>query len=255
MNNDSLIIAHIEDKIEQSASRFYVTHTGFLDLHEQSVAAGVCRRAEGVRTFFYGGYDDAERRMLICCPEDLAGTEEEILAMDDFVTVIRAETSGDGRKLSHRDYLGSLMAIGIERSVTGDILVRDDGADIIVMPEIADFILSQYSSAGREPLRLTERSVNELIIPESHVKTVSDTVSSLRLDNVLSAAFGVSRRDAAEAVKRGQVFVDHEEASKADRKVPEGAVIVMRGKGRAVLESAGGTTRKGRIRVEITRYL
>lgn len=96
--------------------------------------------------------------------------------------------------LTHRDYLGSLMGLGIKRESTGDILVRKDGADIIVLKEMASFIMMNMDKAGRARLQFEEVPVSELIVPEFHRIEVTESVSSLRLDNVLSAAFGAFPR-------------------------------------------------------------
>ncbi len=263
MKEDHFFLAQIEDKIAQSENRYIVTRTGFMDAHQQSLARQYCRKHHipvteasladrpdrmPVRTVFYGGYEDAERVILINLPE-YADLETE-----DPLAVIRAEKKEGSRELTHRDYLGSLTGLGIKRDLIGDILVRGDGADIIVLNEIADFLLTHYAKAGRTALSLAPVGIEELIVPERQLQRITDTVSSLRLDCIVASAFGLSRKKAAEAIARGIVFVDHVEAAKPDAQVEEGSSIVLRGKGKARLAEVGGRSRKDRQYIAIEKY-
>ncbi len=253
MTKDELIISKIEDRIDQCRDGYYVTATGLLDSHEQALAKATSRNAAGVRTIMYGGYDGAERRMLVCVPTDIPMTDEE--AVEGLLCVLRVTKPAISRDLTHRDYLGSLLGLGIDRSVTGDILVRDDGADIIIVPEIADFLVSEYLQVGRTYISTEAVPVSELIIPEQHTQIIHDTVQSARLDNIISSAFKISRTKAAEAIKGGIVSVDHIECLKPDFRVEEGAALVLRGKGKAILRELGGESKKGRIWISIEKYI
>ena len=253
MTRDELILSRIEDKIRQCRDGYYVTATGLLDSHEQALARSVMRRSSDVRTFLYGGYDGADRRMLVCSPADIPMTEEE--AAEGLLAVLRVTKPAISAKLTHRDYLGSLLGLGIDRSVTGDILVRSDGADIIIVPEIADFLVSEYTQAGRTHISAEVVPLEELCVPQAHIEIIRDTVPSCRLDTVVSSAFRLSRAKAAEAIRAGIVSVDHIECLKPDARVEEGSSIVLRGKGKAVLRETGGESRKGRIWIVIERYI
>ena len=253
MTKDELITARIEDKISQCRDGYYVTSTGLLDTHEQALAIAASRHAAGVRTFMYGGYGEAERRMLVCVPRDLPIDDEE--AVEGFLEVLRVRLPAISRELSHRDYLGSLLGLGIERRLTGDILVRPDGADIIIVPGVEEFLLKELHRVGSVEVKTEAVPVGELIIPEARTEFIKDSVSSVRLDSIVSSAFRISRGKAAEAVRRGLVSVDHAECVKPDAAVSEGSSIVLKGKGKAVLEETGGESKKGRIRIVIKRYI
>ena len=201
----------------------------------------------------YGGYADAERRMLVCIPADLPLSDEE--AVEGLAQVLRVTKPAISRDLTHRDYLGSLLGLGIERRLTGDILVREDGADIFIVPEIADFLLREYHQAGRTEVKTEIVSVDEAIVPEMRSEMIRDTVSSVRLDSVISSAFRLSRSKAAEAIRSGLVSVDHIECLKTDAKVEVGAVLVLKGKGKAVLEEIGKESKKNRTWIRIKRFL
>ena len=120
MTKDELTIARIEDKIDQCRDGWYVTSTGFLDSHEQALTKKAVMHAPGVRTLMYGGYDDAERRMLVCIPADLPMSDDE--AVDGLVSVLRVKKPAISRSLNHRDYLGSILGLGIE-----SLLIKGQG--------------------------------------------------------------------------------------------------------------------------------
>ena len=180
-------------------------------------------------------------------------TDEE--AVSGLLEVLRVEKPAISRELSHRDYLGSMLGHGIDRSVTGDILVRDDGADIIIMPEIADFLIQEYKQVGRTNIKTSTVPIEELIIPNARIEVIKDTVNSLRLDNVIASAFNISRAKAAEAIRSGIVSIDHIECLKPDARLEEGAVLVLKGKGKAILKEVGGESKKNRTWIKIERYV
>lgn len=253
MTKDELITAKIEDKIAQCRDGFYVTSTGFLDTHEQALAKAASMRAAGVRIFMYGGYDEAERRMMVCVPRDLPLSDEE--ATEGLMRIIRVKLPAISRELSHRDYLGSILGLGIERRLTGDILVRSDGADIFIVPGIEGFLLEELHRIGNVEVKVSSAGVEDAVIPEVRADYIKDSVSSLRLDSIVSSAFRLSRAKAAEAIRKGIVSVDHIECLKPDRIVDEGSSIVLKGKGKAVLEEIGGESKKGRLRIVIKRFI
>ncbi len=253
MEKDELIISRIQDRIEQCRDGYYVTTTGLLDSHEQSLAKSAARNAAGVRAIMYGGYADAERRMLVCIPTEIPMTDED--ATEGLLQVLRVKKRPGGRELSHRDYLGSMLGLGIDRRVTGDILVREDGADIIIVPDIAEFLMREYAHVGRTEVMTEIVPIEELILPEVRTQTIRDTVPSARLDTVVSSAFKISRSKAAEAIRGGIVSVDHIEVVKPDAHVEEGSVLVLKGKGKAVVSEIGGESKKGRLWITIEKYI
>ena len=261
MDEDELLIGYANDKIKQCADRNVPTGTGFLDPHQQSVVGTRYGAGDAVtRIIYYGGYDDAERVMMICLPDYVlmpqqsGGSTEGIdEVISDLMCVIRVThsdrslASKSGRPLSHSDYLGALMGLGLQRESVGDILVRADGADIIVPCEIAEYIMKELSQAGQSRLEAERVPISDLILPEREFKEYKDTVASPRLDNIVSSAFGLSRSKALIAIKSGLVFVDHMEALKPSVILKEGTEIVVRHKGRAILSEIGGRSKKGRI--------
>lgn len=249
---DKMLLAGAEDKFQQCSQQYRLTHTNFLDLRQRSLVERLCREMSRgnpeVRCVFYGGYEDAERTLAVFLPDYAEIT-------DCPLSVIRIRTAPGERKLTHRDYLGSLLGLGLKREMTGDILTTDDGADIIILNEIKDFVLFNYDKAGRTALKPESVPIGELCIPNRKTVLVKDTVASLRLDNVISAAFSLSRAKAAEAIRSGSVFVNSMQSEKSDMQVEEGSKLVLRGKGKAYLREIGGRTRKDRIVIVIEKYV
>ena len=244
MNKDEMIRAQAQDKIEQCFNKNFLTNTQFLDSHQQSILRRMTSRQNpGCNVIFYGGYRDAERVMMVCIPEYLS--EKDI----DILKVIRVKKKPGGKSPSHSDYLGSLLGLGIKREMTGDILVREDGADIIVMKEIAYFIGQNYAKVGRKEISNEIVDIDELLVPEREEKHISDTVASLRLDNIVSSAFSMSRTKAAAGIRGGSVYVNHMEVLDLDFQIKEGDLINFRKKGRARLIEIGGKSKKNRIRI------
>lgn len=263
MKSDELLIARIEDMAERASDRYMIVAGDFLDTHQRKVAEDFCKsRRLPVRTVFFGGYEDAERCMPVFVPDyvEIGDDGQMPPEITELVRIVRASAPKGSRRLTHRDYLGSLLALGIDREVTGDILVREaDGrsggsADMIVQSEIADFIELNYSKAGRTALSIEILPIEDLDRGSMNIIKKHDTVASMRLDSIVASAFGLSRGKAAEAIRRGIVSVNSIEALKADMQINEADKIVMKGRGKAVLSEVGGTSRKDRIRITLSLY-
>ncbi len=196
-----------------------------------------------------GGFDGAERCRLIFLPDYL---DAEYLPLDEYITVLRAEYRFGS--LSHRDWLGSLMGLGIKRETLGDILVLENHADIICTPQVKRFIMDNLIKVGKAGVSISEISLDEIVVPTPEFKKKSGTVASLRVDAVAALAFSVSRSEAARLIREGRLSVNHLEELCPSAEVSEGTLLSMRGFGRARLFSVGGTSKKDRIFIEIHAY-
>lgn len=248
MKEDAVLLAGIEDKIRQCLEYSMTTNSAFLDMRQRTLAEARCRQYPGLRYCFYGGYEDAERTVVVFLPD--------YAELDDSnpLSLLRITRNGS-RTLSHRDYLGSLTGLGVKREVIGDILVRDGGADIVIIKDMGDFLLYHYEKAGRTVLKAELVPIQEIIVPENRFEEKRDTVASLRLDNLIASAFNLSRGRAAEAIESGLVFVNGLQIEKSDRQIKEGDKLVLRGKGKVLLKAVGGVTKKDRTSILIHKYL
>jgi len=247
---DRLLLAKVWDKINAGMQRNIPANTAFLSPRELEMTRYLLGQPEGLYAF--GGYDDAERKMLIYLPEYL---EEDYLTGDDSPIVCLRAKFYEGDTPTHRDFLGSLMGSGITRETVGDICVGKGCCDFFVTQQIAPHILRSFLSAGRTKLQLSRIPIMDSSIPQPEAKEIRDTLASVRLDSVISSGFRISRGLASQHISAGKVAIDGLPCEKPDKIVPEGAKISLRGLGKIKLVSVGGQTKKGRISVLIHRYL
>ncbi|MCF0151110.1 MAG: RNA-binding protein [Firmicutes bacterium] len=249
---DRLLLAAAEDKLQSCRQSNIMTHTAFLDSRQCLLVRDLSRRL-GQEAVLFGGYEDAERRIAVFLPEYL--TEDDLLGEDSPLAVLQVCVPRGSGSLSHRDYLGSLLATGIKREVTGDILVHENGAHIVILKDMSDFLLSSYVQAGRANLSSSVEPLSVLRSVAVKTEEVRDSVASVRLDAVCSSAFKMARGKAQEAILAGLVAVNGLQCIKPDFVPKEGDRISMRGKGKAILAEIGATSRKGRIAIVLRRFL
>ena len=247
---DRVLLAKLWDKINAGLRRNIPANTCFLSPREQEMARYLFGEEPGLQ--FFGGYEDAERKMLIYLPEYL---DDSALYEEDSPMVCLRATYFEADTLSHRDFLGALMGAGIARETVGDICVGTGCCDFFVTAEIAPYILQNFLSAGRTRLHLNQVPLSEARIPEPEIKEIKDTVASLRLDSVVSSGFRIGRSLAAQYISAGKAAIDGLPCEKPDKTVTEGMKISVRGLGKIKLASINGKTKKDRISVVIHRYV
>ena len=248
--DDRVFLAKIWDKINAGIRKNIPANTCFLSLREQELCKYLFGQVEGL--FRFGGYADAERRMLVFLPEYL---DEGFLQEADAPLVCLRANFYEGDSPTHRDFLGALLGTGIGRETVGDICVGSSSCDFFVTAEIAPYIEQNFMSAGRTKLHLSRISLADVSIPELETKEIRDTLASLRLDSVVSAGFRIGRSAAVQYIAAGKAAIDGLPCEKPDKPVSEGAKISVRGLGKIKLESVNGQTKKGRISVVIHRYV
>lgn len=217
--------------------------TRFLEPPERAEAHQAAR-AEGVEVKFFGGYEGAERAVAAFYVGEPPGAWP--------VACLRIDWRAEYASASHRDLLGALMGLGIDRSMLGDILVGEDYALLFALDAAAPTVLDGLSSAGRAKLSVRRSEAWEL--PAEKGAPVRDTVSSMRLDAVAAAGFSMGRAQAREMIERGLVKLNHLPQERADARVQAGDLISARGLGRLRIDEEQGATKKGRLGVRMTRF-
>ncbi len=252
-NEDEKIkLAHIIDLAERCEKRNIVTSSAFLTEGERGRCEALLR-AMGFSNFvFFGGYDDAERTSAVFLPEYIEEADAALAGL----TFCEAEVDKFNMKdadFSHRDILGSLMGLGLEREQIGDITAEGGRGVFVLRESVAPFLLENLKKIGRFPIsvRISDDIEFEM---KADFEEKSDTVSSLRLDSVVASIFSLSRSASADAVSSGLVAVDGIALKKCDAEVKEGAKISLKGKGKALLIKTDGFSRKGRIRIIFRKY-
>ncbi len=248
---DDALLARIFDKYELWQRDGRMQYTRFLTERDKLCCAPALRELGTDDAFFWGGYDDAERTVLIF-PAQWQDQDTLKRSKECPLTVIRAVWKS-GETLTHRDFLGALMGLGIERELIGDILVKAGACDILLLREIAPYVLQNLASAGHETLSLSEEV--EPDVGEARFRLIKDTVATLRLDAIVGSGFALSREKAASAIRSGKVTLDGLECIKPDKPVEQGSRISLRGLGKIRLAEIGGLSKKGRTIIVIERYI
>ncbi len=249
---ERVVLARALDQLDRAGRRSIPCATQFLSPAQRAALEPLLAASGHPRRLFHGGFEGAERTICVFLPD---WQDPEDWEPSDELAAIECAYPPTGADLTHRDLLGGLMGIGLTRERVGDILAGETAAQIVCLRDAAPIILSQFGQAGRYRLKLREISLAELAPAPAQVKLVHDTVAALRLDAVLASGFSLARGKAADAVAGGRVSLNHRECVKPDKAVEAGDVITCRGLGKCVLKRVGGQSRKGRIIIEIERYL
>lgn len=247
---DRLLLAKLWDKITAGMRKSIPANTCFLSPRELEMAQYLFGDVPGLYAF--GGYADAERKMLIYLPEYL---EEDALYDSDSPCVCLRAGFYQADSPSHRDFLGALMGAGIGRETVGDICVGKSQCDFFVTAEMAPHLLQSFTSAGRAKLHLSQIPLTQAQIPEPEVREIKDTLASLRLDSVISSGFRIGRSLASQYISAGKASIDGLPCEKPDKPVAQGSRVSVRGLGKIRLVQINGKTKKDRISVVIHRYV
>lgn len=251
-DDDRLTLAQTYDKLTACEGGGAVTSTLFLNEHQQELSEALIKDYGFTDYLLWGGYYGAGRRVAVFIPQ-WAMDEPESYAP---LTCLRASwPKSVTTKLTHRDFLGAILGAGVKRDFVGDILPGDNFCDIIVLSSVKQLLLDNLVAAGRVNVHVEEIAPDEISPAMQEFKPIRDTVASLRLDSIVAAGFALAREKAAQLVKTGRVFVNDVEIDQPDRAVAAGDIISCRGHGKLRLASAGKPTRKGRVPVELLKYL
>lgn len=271
------LYARIEDLCRR-AEQGSATATPFLTPREAKYAVRqLSARISGGLAIPWGGYPSAERVRILLLPDYVEGLlppaedaersspAERLQAagFDELADEASAATTalsirGSGfRALSHRDYMGAILGLGLERDTLGDILPSEDGhgALLFCTARVADFLTSELHQIGSDTVRVCRPDPSSLQIPPRRVQPLQDTVASERLDCVVAALCGLSRERAQACIREGLCELDYEVVRECDRLVEPPSVLSLRGHGKFRVLPFAGENRHGRLRLVAERYL
>ena len=250
---------HLEELAKSAYFKNICVYTDFLNLNEQSILKSMERQLSPVAYSLYGGCNGAERVMLCfhgdvesrCCQEILA--EEYHKDYPICCVKIAPAHSRFAESLSHRDYLGAILNLGIDRCKTGDIILKDDAAYFFCDTLIGSFICDNLERIRHTTVRVSIS--DEAQVQERSFEVIHASVASLRLDAVISAAFHASRSSLSNLVLGGKVFVNGREILSNSHPVKPGDTISVRGYGKFILREQGTLTKKGKTNITIEKYI
>ena len=231
MEKDEFFLKRIRELANLSWQRDIVTFSDFLNLNEQNIVSSLKHQFPQIVMETSGGYENAERQMVAFHPDALAFTWEYP------IDCLRIEPKAlkFSEELSHRDYLGALLNLGVDRSVIGDILEN------LCRVRHTNILITKVEDSDEFPRPVLE--------------SVSGTCASVRLDSLISLAFKTSRSSMVSYIEGGQVFVNGKLITSNGYEPKEGDIISVRGKGRFIFDGVSHQTKKGRCSVRIMRYV
>lgn len=252
---ERLLISKVIDKISFCETKNKIQTTDFLDEMEQKLIENFLKSQKIFNYFYTGGFEEAERKILIIYPEKL----EDIISninLNEYISSIRIELPNEmHREYTHKNYLGGLMKLGISREKIGDILVDDNGADILAIPEMLKFLITNIPSLTRfSKSKIEQIELQNLRKIEIKTQNIKITVASMRLDNIVSELAKCSRGKANELLAQERVLLNHEIIEKSSKEVKENDIVTIRGKGRFIVKSIVGNSRKGRLFIEVEKF-
>lgn len=244
-DEEKILFRKIKDLTAKSEKTFAVVYSNFLTPAEQMFLLNY-GEFSGVLGF-EGGYEDAERRVCRICTNEYNS--------DDGVPVAlySAKATDKNAMLSHRDVLGALMGLGIKREMIGDIIAKENKAQFFCHKSVGEFVRMNLDKIGRYSVQINESDLSE--ITPSPKKPVSINVSSMRLDCIVGECFGISRTKAAECIRKGLIAVNWQICLDVSREIKPDDKISFHGKGKISVSGISGTSKKGRLFVDILKYV
>ena len=259
MSTDARLLARAEDLLAR-ARNGEITYTAFLTPAEVHALTRAMSFAKG-EMHLDGGYPAAERARVFFLPPYLLDMDAQML--DDCLADTREECliplqiKGSGfRELHHKDYLGAVLNLGIERDAIGDLCVCDAHTAVLFCDRVmARFLTESLTRVANDAVRVTRATLPADFDGGRKFQPISDTVASPRADSVVAALANLSRERAQALFREGLVEIDYAQTTKPDQQVAAGCVIVIRGKGKFIIRSLSEQTKKGRARLQADKYL
>lgn len=252
-SNDKLLISKIIDKIKFSKNK--ITNSEFLNEYQISIVEKELKRIGDTNYFFEGGYENAESKILIAYPETLG----EDIARENINNILKAikielpnEIHG---KLQHRDYLGTVMSFGLVRERIGDIIVHEDSAYIIILEENANYLKTSFEYEKRfKKAKIDVIDISEIKTKELEFEEIAISVNSVRLDSVISEIIKTSRRIAQEFLEEEKVSINYAVETKPTKTIKEKDILIIRGKGKFIVDEFLGKNKKDKEIIKIKKY-
>ena len=250
MEKNEFFLKRIRELANLSWQRDIVTFSDFLNLNEQNMVSSLKQQFPQVVMETFGGYDNAERQMVAFHPDALAFTWEYPIDC----LKIEPKAIKFSENLSHRDYMGALLNLGVDRSVIGDIIVQEKAAWFFCQSKMTEFFLENLCRVRHTNILITKVNDPEEF-PHPNLESINGTCASVRLDSLIALAFKASRSSMVSYIESGQVFVNGKLITSNGYEPKEGDIVSVRGKGRFIFDGVSHQTKKGRCGVHILLYV
>ena len=250
MTEAEILTAKIKDLDRLASQRNITKSTRFLSLSEQSVLHSLEKELCG-KHFLYGGHENCDRAVCIW-PADYESEEEcrEIVRLVKVSPINRRFSD----ELTHRDFLGALMNLGIERDLTGDILVDENTGYVFCLKEAAGLITGELMSEKHTSVVCVEIPAEDFNL-QPKFRELRINVASERLDAVIAAVYKLSRSEAEELIASEKVFAGGISAKSNSARLKEGTRVSVRGKGKFIFDGIENETKKGRLYIRVRQFI
>lgn len=228
------------------AAQYRAAFTCFLSEEEAAVYERAFSHEGDLCYLAFGGYDGAERVVVGAAPKSTGLCEQ-----DFDISCLYIKNNGRAG-LTHRDYLGAFMALGVKRELVGDIIPDASGAYVLCNSVMEKLILNELTKVGREGISASKANVRD--IKPCPPELIKKNVSSLRLDCIVAAIINKNRELSQSLVSKGDVKLKHEVCQKPSVEVEPGDIINIRGYGKFKMGETTGRSAKDRLFIELYKY-
>lgn len=233
------------DKANSCLKHYDVKCTDFLNPYEIKNAIAILNSFNDIKYSVDGGYDNAERKVIFIYPYYMEYEDIECP-----LEIVQVEGNFKFKEISHKDYLGAILNLGIVREKIGDIIIHENFCQVVVTSGICDFLTINLNKVSRNKVIVKKISRDDTIPNSPNYKDISFTVSSQRLDCIISGLYNISRQDSLKYINGERVHVNYEKITSPSKEVEDNSLISVRGKGRSIIINVGEITKKGRIKVQ-----
>lgn len=201
-----------------------------------------------LEVFKYGLTQNSEKQLVVFVPKNF-----DLNLLEPPTTLFKIDASNKFKKLEHKDFLGSIMSLGLKRETLGDILVKDNIGFCIALTSVYSIIQNSLKQINTIPIKISTIEKNE--IPELQFKEFSETVPSLRLDSIIASISNISRNISVNLIETGDVMINYNIEKNKSKIVEVGSIITIRKKGKFILFKNLGENKKGKFKILINQYI
>lgn len=257
-DEDKLLVSKVLDKIKFAKTKNQISNTDFLDMYQKKISEDILNAEKEENFIYYYPCEDTEKAMLIIYPEKYKEIfENNRFNFSQLVKLIRITLPNQLKgQYAHKDYLSGIMKLGIKREKVGDILVFENGADIVVSSDICEYVLNNLKQLTRfSKSEIEEIDIRNIRKPNIKKEEIRITVAAMRLDCIVSELAHCSRTMVSNIIEEQRVFLNYVSETKNSKIIKLNDVIVIRGKGKFIVKSLEGKTKKGKIILIIEHYI
>ena len=256
-DEEKVLVARVNDLIQKCDKENRAVFSDFLSDREKVIVLEETRGAfPADRVIVYGGFEDAERTIVGFFPEYSMFSDVSELYEEFPIKAVKIVCSGF-REHSHRDFLGSVLGLGLERTVIGDIVPDEKGysATVFVHEKIVSFLTENLRLIGRDGVNTTLCTADDVVELKRNYEPITGTVASFRIDAVISEVLNISREKSVKLIEAGLVTVNHAVVLEKSEELKCADVFTVRGSGKFRLSEIGTANRKGRIRFLVEKFV